>query len=39
METDFCYVCGANVPPIVGEGTCPDCPKVKTEENQDVQDR
>lgn len=22
---DFCRNCGANIPPITGEGTCPEC--------------
>jgi hypothetical protein len=24
---DFCRHCGANIPPIPGEGTCDKCPK------------
>lgn len=24
-ESNFCRNCGANIPPIAGEGTCPKC--------------
>lgn len=29
-RSDFCRHCGANIPPIPGEGTCDKCPKRET---------